>query len=432
MAAVLGLAVIWSLSSCVGKRVCSPDYNRSDDRFIEEQYGKSARVKNSEYLLGVTKGREIAEADAREGEARFAVYGFAKDGCTLDRPLFLVGDGSDSFQLGMAHGYNDEISRLEAYEGYERAELHQAEGRLDAAVDEYVAIVEKCRRDFGDAHSETIWAIQALASARHWQGRDAEAEQLFVEGAELRRRISSADMYLKLQAADGQCALFMSQTRYLDAQSHCREAFELNRELFGSGHENTTYSIRALSWVYLQLRHFDEAEPLFVEIHETAKGLGGEEAFQTIDAKLSLGGLYTFQERFEDADALLVEAYEDLQRLNGSEHLMTQVARVFLGVLRQAQGRYADARSLYLEALAGHRRVLGDRDPQVGGTLYNLACLDGELGNRDEALDWLRQAVEAGYNDAHWMLHDADLEILHGPEFDELVARIRENAQEPH
>ncbi|MDX1582114.1 MAG: protein kinase [Thermoanaerobaculia bacterium] len=51
---------------------------------------------------------------------------------------------------------------------------------------------------------------------------------------------------------------------------------------------------------------------------------------------------------------------------------------------------------------------------------YNCACTYAKLDMKGEALDSLKRAWEAGYQDIDWIRRDPDLEILHGPEFDEL------------
>ena len=43
-------------------------------------------------------------------------------------------------------------------------------------------------------------------------------------------------------------------------------------------------------------------------------------------------------------------------------------------------------------------------------------------------MDWFRRAVDAGWAHADYIAVDPDFEILHGPEFDALVERARENA----
>ena len=48
--------------------------------------------------------------------------------------------------------------------------------------------------------------------------------------------------------------------------------------------------------------------------------------------------------------------------------------------------------------------------------LYNVACVFGQLGRKDDALDALRKAWEAGFKDPTWARRDPDLALLHGNE----------------
>jgi tetratricopeptide (TPR) repeat protein len=59
--------------------------------------------------------------------------------------------------------------------------------------------------------------------------------------------------------------------------------------------------------------------------------------------------------------------------------------------------------------------------PNDAMVMYNVACVFGQLGRRQEALEALRKAKEAGWKDATWARRDPDLAILHGdPEFAKL------------
>jgi tetratricopeptide (TPR) repeat protein len=52
---------------------------------------------------------------------------------------------------------------------------------------------------------------------------------------------------------------------------------------------------------------------------------------------------------------------------------------------------------------------------------YNLACFDARLGRERECLFWLRQALEAGFNDIEFMRKDPDLATVRDlPAFKEL------------
>jgi serine/threonine protein kinase/Flp pilus assembly protein TadD len=60
--------------------------------------------------------------------------------------------------------------------------------------------------------------------------------------------------------------------------------------------------------------------------------------------------------------------------------------------------------------------------PGDPNTLYNAACTYGVLERRAEALETLKKAIAAGYNNLNWAAKDTDLDCLHdSPEFRKLV-----------
>jgi hypothetical protein len=62
--------------------------------------------------------------------------------------------------------------------------------------------------------------------------------------------------------------------------------------------------------------------------------------------------------------------------------------------------------------------------------LYNAACVYCLLKRKPEALETLRKAWEAGFQDAMWARRDPDISILHGdPEFERLYP---EKPSSPH
>ena len=65
--------------------------------------------------------------------------------------------------------------------------------------------------------------------------------------------------------------------------------------------------------------------------------------------------------------------------------------------------------------------------PNDAMVMYNVACVFGQLGKKDEALDALRKAKDAGEDDATWARRDPDLALLHGdPDFEKLYPRAPE------
>ncbi|MCP4590839.1 MAG: hypothetical protein GY842_08840 [bacterium] len=68
-----------------------------------------------------------------------------------------------------------------------------------------------------------------------------------------------------------------------------------------------------------------------------------------------------------------------------------------------------------------------DADPKSSMILYNLACFNAMLGNKDSALDWLEEAVEGGFYAPSKISGDSDLDSLRG---EARYAEALENAKE--
>lgn len=59
--------------------------------------------------------------------------------------------------------------------------------------------------------------------------------------------------------------------------------------------------------------------------------------------------------------------------------------------------------------------------PKEANVLYNAACVFCLLNRKEEAIDALRKAWDAGWQDSNWIRRDPDLALLHGdPEFERL------------
>src|SRR4030095_12227253 len=96
------------------------------------------------------------------------------------------------------------------------------------------------------------------------------------------------------------------------------------------------------------------------------------------------------------------------------------------------RGPYAQAEASLREALEKDRRLFGPSHPNTLSVLYNLGCMSALSGRPAAALDWLGQAVQAGWSRGDQLAQDEDLESLRGnPAFTALVARARENAGPP-
>lgn len=117
---------------------------------------------------------------------------------------------------------------------------------------------------------------------------------------------------------------------------------------------------------------------------------------------------------FERERAILVEAYGEQNRQAATAGIDLAWARVRLGDVAGAREMYRDAAAVFAGSLEG-------RGGGAARSLFNLGCLAALLGEREEALEWLRRALDRGLDPEH-LRKDDDLESLRGdPEFEALA-----------
>lgn len=91
-----------------------------------------------------------------------------------------------------------------------------------------------------------------------------------------------------------------------------------------------------------------------------------------------------------------------------------------LGSSLHSMGKYGEAVKAY------HRSVEIGRNPTA---MYNLACGYAKTGDKERALEWLTQSVQAGFNRPQQIRGDEDLTVLQGEaRFLEAVAVAERNA----
>ncbi|MDH3254004.1 MAG: serine/threonine-protein kinase [Acidobacteriota bacterium] len=310
------------------------------------------------------------------------------------------------------------------------ASLYLIGGRYAEAEPLYLEALETRKRVLGDDHPHTLDTMNNLAVMYKNQGRYHDSEPLNFETLEARRRVLGDDHPDTLSSMTNLAVLHKIQGRYDDAESLGLEALETRKRVHGDDHPATLSSMINLADLYSMQGRYDEAESLYLESLRSSERVLGDDHLNTLVTKNNLAALYRKQGRHAEAEALSLDTVEAMKRVLGDDHPATLSSEYNLALVYSQQGRYADAKPLYLELLATQKRVLGDDHPNTVATLYDLAGLEAVRGDRAEAMDRLREAVDAGYAKSDSISKDTDLESLHGPEFDALVERVRQSAVE--
>lgn len=146
------------------------------------------------------------------------------------------------------------------------------------------------------------------------------------------------------------------------------------------------------------------------------------------EALNNMGAVYYGQKNYRDAE----RAYKKALKLNSHSAMFYSN----LGTAYLAEGKYKKGAEAYRTALALDPSVF-DGDPaakiaeagpgkEMATLNYLLAKTYAEAGRKDEALLYLRKAIDEGFSDRKKLLEDKELAILRDtPEYQRLISEKR-------
>jgi hypothetical protein len=121
------------------------------------------------------------------------------------------------------------------------------------------------------------------------------------------------------------------------------------------------------------------------------------------------------------------ETVDGQRRVRGPEHAETLYTLEILAIDICHEGRDGDAKQLFEEAIQTAGK--GDQPFKLSVAWDTFADGAAIAGRRDEALQYLDQAINHGYGPPEAIAGDADLKSLYGdPRFEALVAKARQKA----
>jgi serine/threonine protein kinase len=324
------------------------------------------------------------------------------------------------------------------------------------------------RRVLGPEHPSTLDSMTALANTLANEGRYPEAEKLQHKALEIEHRVHGPDHPDTIQMENIAATILMREGRYSEAENLYREELEIERRVLGPDHPETLGSMNNLAVNLQEEGRYSEAEKLYREKLAIERRVLGPEHPETLSSMINLADSLAEEGRHVEGEQLARETLDIQRRVLGPEHRDTLFsARALAGMLMQ-EGHYAEAEKLTRETLDIQRRVLGPEHPDtlssiereatdlsherrygdaeklfreairtadkanqlrvVANAWYIFACGAAISGRREQALDYLGQAIDLGYGQADTVAADLDLKSLRrDPRFDALVAKARQH-----
>ena len=298
------------------------------------------------------------------------------------------------------------------------------QARYAEAEQEYRQLLDLDRRVLGPDHPQTLSAMNSLAVSYMAEHRNAEAEEMYREVLAVQQRVLGPEHQATALTLANLGVLLDNEGRVAEAEKVDREAVRVRTHALGPEHPETIDSEQNLAEVFVKEGHFQEAEKMQRATLAIQARVVGTEHPDFLRAQSNLAGILIFEGRYAEAEEMARKTLAVQVRTQGLLHSDSIDTRRQVAMAMAHTHRYSKAIDLFQEAITQEDR--GEAQGNRWAIPYALACVAQAANRPHDALRYLQEAVEHGYNDPDGLLADDDLQGLHhNADFQELVAQLR-------
>jgi tetratricopeptide (TPR) repeat protein len=257
------------------------------------------------------------------------------------------------------------------------------------------------------------------------EARYPEAEAIARESIDRQRRKSGPDSPDTLRAQTDLGLILLNQGRFSEAEQVYRDTLAADRRVFGPENRVTLNTMGGLAEVLNRENRGVEAENLQRQTVDTQSRVLGPENRETLISMTLLANTLDAEGKTKEAEQLERRTLITDRRVLGPANQRTLVSLGHEGIYLAHLRRYAEAQKLFREGIDAATQA--KQPGELANVWYNFACAAASVGRKNEALQYLGQAIDLGFTSAPWIDADGDLESLHGdPRYKELLAKARQ------
>ncbi len=238
-------------------------------------------------------------------------------------------------------------------------------------------------------------SFMQLAGTASFHGGDYEKSLDYFQRAHAARSdLLGSDHPDTLDSADNLGQTLGELGRMDEAIIQQESVLEARRRVLDPTHpmiSRTLHNIGSMHWLKRDTAQAGHWWRQALELRETAVPSEPTELATTRNA---LALVLTEEEQYDQAEELYRQAYEDLVAAYGTNNLRVPMVLANMAIVQARRGNWDRVIELHLEALAMRRAIAGDYHHHVSHSLRNLAGVHLNLGQPEQALEWIRQAEE--------------------------------------
>ena len=306
----------------------------------------------------------------------------------------------------------------------------QEQGRYVEAEQLYREDLAAEERVLGADHPDTADTMVTLANTlSHGESRTAEAETLYRKALEIEQRTLGPEHPNTIRALEGLANVLSNSGHYADAEIFHRQILAFRERTLPHEHTDVLLSRYNLAEVLFHEGHLPEAEKLFRDTGEAQARVLGADNPDTLATQAILARVLIAQNRYSEAEEMARKALDIQLRVLGPEHADSLDTLQYLGMALAANHQYREAQKLFTDTLDKLSRT---NPPTLPLAWYGFACVASSAHDRDNGIQYLREAVNRGYSDADHMRIDEDLkELRDDNRFGALVSAVSKSTAGP-
>jgi serine/threonine protein kinase len=280
------------------------------------------------------------------------------------------------------------------------------------------------RRVLGPDHPESLRALANLAMVVHAQGRWAEAEPLYREVVSTEQRVVGADNPQITFAMANLAALLTTEGRLAESEKIYRDVLAIRLRSVGPESPSTLLAQEDVADLLLKQGRDQEAEQMQRDTLSVQLRVLGPQHPNTLVSEAHLAGILIAEKKYIEAEKITRDSFQIELKTLGPQNPVTLNTVRKLGRAMAYTDRYAEARKLFLDLIDAQNAAGGKGNRW--SAWYGLACVAMAANRPDDALQYLREAVDHGYKNTDRLIADDDLRNLRAnPRFQQLVAELR-------
>jgi eukaryotic-like serine/threonine-protein kinase len=280
------------------------------------------------------------------------------------------------------------------------------------------------RRVWGSDHPETMKALAMLAISLHHQNRFAEAESLYREVLAASERVLGTEHPSTAIAMGNLASIVADEGHATESLNLQRQALAIFSRTLGPDHPSTLMCELNLTRGLRSEGQLHEAVRMQRRILATQARTHGEEYPDTLLSQSELAKTLFLERRYAEAEKLAQQTFDIQLRKLGPRHRDVLDTLQRLGMAMALNHHYPQAKLLFTDVIDKARNAQGSGNPWY--VWYAFACTAAVSNHPDDALSYLREAVNHGLKDADGLATDEDLKDLRpNPRFQQFIGELR-------